>query len=157
MSRSQTIALATCIFLYVIYLLYDWISTRRTKVIGLQFGGLILLFLFLRLYFGFPGHKTSFGPETSLLKNILLLICIMLGIISSYVFSRERFHFLECLRPLLISPIILLPLHTLIEKEHDIDLGRMLTLCLIAYQNGFFWKTIFKDSKNTLVRTTKGG
>ena len=98
MSPFHTWLLVTCILLYFTFLVYDWIIFKRTKALLFQLIGLLFGIVLLRLYFGFPTTTTAFGVAPSLLTNFVLLICIILGIVSSHIFSREPFRVLEWLR-----------------------------------------------------------
>lgn len=116
------------------------------------FGSIVFVFVLTGAY---VLYKTQIAPlvpprdEVSGLLRIsygfLLLTCMLLGMIANYWWDHFRngkgwddmlIH--EVLLPMLISPIIFFGIWSLWP-------GKEITfaLCLISFQNGFFWQVIF--------------
>ena len=145
MSLTSTLILGGVLALYAAYLLAEFWLIRRPRYTALQLTTLVLVAAYFHLSTGFPIPVQSFGSKTSLLVAALMGICIILGMLSSFFFfPRDGRGISACVKPLLVSPIILLPLLGLVKTVPDFSSITMLYLCLISYQNGFFWKVVFR-------------
>ena len=144
MSLTSTLILGAALALYAAYLLAELWLLRRPRYTVLQYAVLLLVAIFFHLTTGFPIPAQSFGSETSIAVVASMAICILLGMLSSFFFYRDGRGIRDCVKPLLVSPIILLPLLGLLRDISDFEPITILSLCLISYQNGFFWKVVFK-------------
>ncbi len=138
--------------------------TKKEQIwLGL-FGSIVFIFMLTGAYVLYETQIVPFKPsqdEVSGLLRIsygfLLLTCMLLGMIANYWWDHFRsgkgwddmlIH--EILLPMLISPIIFFSIWSLWP-------GKEITfaLCLISFQNGFFWQVIF--SKAGPIGTPPGG
>jgi hypothetical protein len=95
-----------------------------------------------------------------------LVICygaMIAGMAAQYAFAmaervsrgepRGRFELLTFVMPMLVSPIVFIPLLTLTS---ELGAGGAFTRArlmayLVAFQNGFFWKQLFEQRRQTAV------
>jgi hypothetical protein len=54
------------------------------------------------------------------------------------------------LKPLCVSPIVLLPLLGTLQGAMTLEPIQVLSFCLLSFQNGFFWRVIFERANATL-------
>lgn len=144
--------LLTAFVLYGLFLLLEVFKNRAFKPFIVQL--ILLMGLAITLYFAynFPFPRRSFGSVDSPYVMALMLLFIVLGIASNYLFFNQSFVLRDFLRPILISPILLIPLYTLVSGNPSHESMKVIWLCLLAYQNGFFWKTMFEK-----IETSQSG
>ena len=74
---------------------------------------------------------------------------VILGMVAQYVWNRpEKFTWLDFLRPVVISPMVLLPLIGSLSNG-PLETVQLLSMVLLAFQNGYFWQQVLKDAKPT--------
>jgi len=76
------------------------------------------------------------------LFNVLLFVAMLGGIAANYFYVHgvvARVDLNQLWKPVLISPIIFMPVYATVTKH-----PRGLIPILVAFQNGFFWQTIFE-------------
>ncbi len=69
----------------------------------------------------------------------------VLGIIARCVFDLDKKHVFEwlgMLKPLCISPIVLMPLLATVQGRESLEPFQIVMLCLLSFQNGFFWQAV---------------
>ncbi len=74
----------------------------------------------------------------------VMLVGICLGILARYIFeadAADTLNWFALLRPLVISPILLLPLIGTLD-EGELQPLQVVSLAVLAFQNGFFWQKI---------------
>ena len=136
--------------LYSIFLVIEFYNSKKKQTIFIQIVIISVVTVVLFFMTGFPFPKVSFGTTTSIMTVSIMFGCVIFGIFSNYLFFSTTFTWREFLRPVLISPIVLMPLYGLVEGTPDIQNMKLISLCLISFQNGFFWKVLFeKISKST--------
>ena len=97
---------------------------------------------------GFPEPTIAFGGRSPLVVIALMYASIILGTVCSYLFYLQgSFSWQTLLRPICISPILLLPVMGSIQGSSHMGTLQLLSLALLAFQNGFFWKVIFERAK----------
>lgn len=153
MSSATTIAVAVLAVLCAIMLLVDYFrgSRRRAKI------GIIVLFVFLlALYvltgFPIPENRLSFGGTIPIWWAVVaMFIGVILGMIAQYVWTKpKKFTWLDFLRPIVISPMVMLPLIGSLQST-PLETIQLFSLALLAFQNGYFWQQVLKDAKPTQV------
>jgi hypothetical protein len=88
----------------------------------------------------------------------LLYLAMLAGMAAQYVYlksERARFRWHLFVKPVLLSPVVFLPLLAGLQDHLDggpWNLARLMLL-FIAFQNGFFWKTLF-DAQAGRIRST---
>lgn len=148
MSFWFTVAVAVCIALATFLLLIDIVQGRRMRGIV----GLVLLFSFvicLKLTVGFPmpGSRTlAFGGTfPTSIAVVLMFGGVVFGMLGHYIWRRPtKFSILELARPLVASPIVLLPLIGSLDGA-ALQPIQLISLTLLAFQNGFFWPRVLQD------------
>jgi len=140
--------LVGCALLYGVFLLGEAFvggTWRRAVLEG------VLLFLFigiLRLTTGFPVPVRAFGGFSPLPAIAIMFACVLAGIAARYVFSRKgRFSWRSFLKPLVISPIVLLPLLGSLQGITNLEPIQLVSFALLSFQNGFFWETVLEHAK----------
>lgn len=147
MSPPLTLALVVFSALTICLLLVDLVrGRRRFAAVGLAL--LVAFLAILHLSTGFPGSsagRMAFGDTFPVVTAIGLMFGgVILGIIAQYLWSKPvAFSWLEFLRPLVVSPIVLLPLIGSLEGGGPAPL-QLVSLVLLAFQNGFFWQQVLR-------------
>ncbi len=148
MSPMITYPLMTVLIAYAVVIIIELVSVRNFKRLVPEGMVLVGVFLLLNRAAGFPAIRQPFGGVTPPFSVIIVFACVLLGIVAHYLFHLERqFHWGECLRPLVISPIVVLSLFGWIERSSDFETTQLIFLALLAFQNGFFWKEVLRRAK----------
>lgn len=80
-------------------------------------------------------------------------LCVALGTVASYIFHlKARFSWKSLVRPLAVSPLVLLPLMGTLQGRSEIEDVQLIWFGLLAFQNGFFWRVVFDRAKPTTRR-----
>jgi len=151
MSPEIMLGTIVCSTLLVVILLFDFLRGRRRRAVV----GAVLLLLFLltlHLTTGFPESSSAiaFGGTFPVgWAIVLMFVGVVFGIVAQYVFARPTsFSFLDFLRPIVVSPLVLLPLIGSLEGS-PLEVIQTVSLVLLAFQNGFFWQQVLKDARPT--------
>ncbi len=147
---SRFISYLTLLFagLYAGLVIYEFARRRSLKAFVLQILGLMGLLVLLHATFGFPRGAQAFGEGPSLKIVFAMLASTVLGSLARYLFylhSAGQFSALNLVRPILISPLILLPLLSSIPNASNSF--QVISFLFLAFQNGFFWRTVFENTK----------
>ena len=88
---------------------------------------------------------------------------MLLGMIAHYGYTqaerrKKRFTFepMSFFMPIFASPIVFIPLLAIMSDVSDggaFTHGKLMVY-LVAFQNGFFWKSFFDQQKRTVEQTT---
>jgi hypothetical protein len=77
-----------------------------------------------------------------------MFVAILLGVMAQYVFYlKGQFSGLDFVKPLCISPILLLPLIGSLQSVKELEPIQLVSFALLAFQNGFFWQTVLQRTK----------
>jgi hypothetical protein len=69
-----------------------------------------------------------------------------LGIVANYVYYREgKFDWRSFVKPMVISPIILIPLIGSVQGSGNVESIQMISFGFLAFQNGFFYKKVLEN------------
>lgn len=153
MPTGTTIAIGVFAIICAAILVVDLVRGNRTRgLIGLA---LLLCFL-VALHFttGFPqpAARVSFGGSIAVGWAVLaMFVGIVFGMVAHYVWSKPRRpNWMDFLRPIVVSPLVLLPLIGSLQGG-PLETIQLLSLTLLAFQNGFFWQQVLKDAKPPAV------
>mgnify|MGYP006301507891 CR=1 FL=1 len=124
-------------------------SIKRFLIEGILLGTIILVYWLIT---DFPGSKSSFGNISSLNAIGLMFLFTILGIIGRYFFDQKKFSWPSFIKPIFISPLILLPLIGSLGENSQIEKIQLISLSILAYQNGFFWNIILEKTKLTIQK-----
>ncbi|WP_085298897.1 hypothetical protein [Cognaticolwellia mytili] len=130
--------------LYIIYVIYEWGNNKKWKVLIINLVVVFFVFFILYTLTGFPFPKVSFGSVTPLSTILMMYLALVLGIAANYFYFSTSFSLAIFLKPILVSPIIMVPLVGLVQTSNSIDDMKLISLIFVAFQNGFFWKSIFE-------------
>ena len=80
-----------------------------------------------------------------------MFLAIVCGIAARYIFDlrKSQFSVLEFLKPIVISPMVLLPLIGSVLATGELNGMQVVSFALLAFQNGFFWKVVLEGAKPT--------
>lgn len=152
MSSGFTIATAACVGVMALLLLVDLVRGRRRRGgVGLVLLAAVVVALYATTGFPFPSSdRQAFGEAFPTWGAVALMFGgVVLGMVGHYVWQRpERFSWIELLRPLVASPIVLLPLIGSLDGG-ALNPIQLVSLALLAFQNGFFWPRVLQDAKPT--------
>ena len=141
-----SVSLAALVFLTVVDLIAGW-NTRRAALLA----GIVIL-AFLALYFatGYPFQtKVAYGGLDNVVTIALIYLGVLVGMGCQYFYTRAdnvKFSPRGFLKPLFVSPIVLLPLIDIIQKTQDATATEYVTMIILGFQNGFFWRTVLNDA-----------
>lgn len=136
---------------------YRLMRDRKWMTFIFQFVALILCFLFLHQFFGFPtiSQATPKGKGNQEIYLVIVLYFFMLlGMAAHYAYThfeqpqrkRRKFDFGLFFAPVFASPIIFIPLLAALQNA-DLDLTHptapKIMVFFVAFENGFFWKDYF--------------
>jgi hypothetical protein len=141
-----------CVLLYTGLLLADGIRGQFSHAVGLEVGLVLLILIVLHFATGFPvpSERTAFGATglSSLTAIGVMFVCVVFGIAARYVFFlKGPLNWIALLKPLCVSPIILLPLIGSLQSNAAIEPIQAISLAILAFQNGFFWNVILERTK----------
>ena len=111
------VTLVIVVVSYFIYLIFDLATTKHYKYNVAQLLVLALFVIFLNIKTGFPFPKVSFGSVSSESTFSLMLLFIIMGMISNHLFFNEKLNLKKCLKPILVSPMILMPLYVSLRQH----------------------------------------
>lgn len=150
MSLATTIAVAVLAVVSLCFLVVDLFrGNRRRGAAGLILLVVFVVILYLTTGFPIPSEgRQSFGGTVSIWWAVAtMFVGVVLGMIAQYVWTKpETFTWLDFLRPIVVSPMVLLPLIGTLSSE-PLEPVQLLSLALLAFQNGFFWQQVLKDAK----------
>ena len=152
MSTWVTIAVALAAILAALLFLLDILrGERRRGAICLVLLAVFLIALNLMTGFPVPEARIAFGGTISIWWAVIaMFVGIVFGMVAQYVWSKpQKFSWLDFLRPIVISPLVLLPLIGSLSGG-PLEPMQFLSLTLLAFQNGYFWQTVLSDAKPKL-------
>ena len=148
MSPLVTYALVLFLALNVAVLLVELVVRRAVRRVVLQLVALAVVVLVLHVTTGFPETREAFGSASPVLVIAGMLVCTVLGTAAEYVFRlKGPFRWRAFLKPVCISPIVLLPLIGSVQSTGDITSVQIISICFLAFQNGFFWRIVLDHAK----------
>ena len=94
---------------------------------------------------GFPATRRAFGGASPTLAIAVMFVCTLLGVAAHYFFYlRSAFIWRSLLKPMCITPIVLLPLLGSVQATASLEPIQLVSLSFLAFQNGFFWKVVIE-------------
>jgi hypothetical protein len=147
MPTLVTNTLVGVIVIYALFVIVEAIYDRKLKSPLVQLAFLIAAVLVLRLTTGFPQSRQSFGGIGIVPAIAIMFLFVVAGIAARQIFYlKGAFSWRRVLKPVVISPIVLLPLIGSLHGSTDVEQFQMISLALLSFQNGFFWTTILEHS-----------
>ncbi|MGA7687072.1 MAG: hypothetical protein WCC32_19180 [Terriglobales bacterium] len=138
-----------CAGIYVLVLIADFVRFRAYKRMLLELIPLVVLLVLDVLIASKSAGYVAFGEGNSpIVVVIIMFVAILLGIAARYVFYLAgKPSWLDLAKPLCISPILLLPLIGSLEATSTLNPLQIISLALLAFQNGFFWQAVLAQAK----------
>jgi hypothetical protein len=155
MSENLMLVLTGCLAAMVVELIYRGMTRSGALlprlVAVLLAGGVV--------YELAPGQVQQMGGLDETVSIGLCYVSMLLGMVAQYFYAqaerggrRFRFNLMTFLMPIFASPIVFIPLLTLTS-----ELGgggaftrAKLMVYLVAFQNGFFWRTFFEQRQKEI-------
>jgi hypothetical protein len=140
--------LKVCALLYFAVILIDLFRSHRIKRFLLELLPMICLLVIDVITASANAGYVTFGATSSpAFVIVIMFACILLGIGARYVFYLEgKFSWLDFAKPLCISPILLLPLIGSMQGGKNLEVVQVVSLGLLAFQNGFFWQAVLAQA-----------
>lgn len=137
-----------CVLLYSALLLVAAFSGKSRRGAAWEGALLILFVATLRITTGFPAPVRAFGGFSPVAAIGIMFGSVLVGIAARYVFYRQgRYTWRSFLKPLVISPIVLLPLLGSLEGVTTLEPIQLISFAMLSFQNGFFWETVLEREK----------
>jgi hypothetical protein len=144
----QTV-LHVCAIVYVVIIGLELAFKRRVRRFLLELLILAALVILAALITNAVTGYIAFGAGTSSTSVvIIMLVGVVLGVAARYLFYlRGAFSWSEFLKPLCISPIVLLPLIGSVQAVKSLETMQVISFGLLAFQNGFFWQVVLERAR----------
>lgn len=139
-----------CIAIYSTAVLIELALRRKLVRFFLEVAALLLVVTIALLVNNAVAGRVSFGPGTSAVGTVgIMFAAIVFGIAARYVFylQKNQFSWLDFLKPLVISPIVLLPLIGSVQTTGELSGMQVVCFAVLAFQNGFFWQAVLSGAK----------
>jgi membrane protein DedA with SNARE-associated domain len=157
MSTVSIAIINVSLALYLIVGVVDFARHRRVRGFVLDLSlvavGAIAFNSPLASYDRAPAGGQAFGEQNGLspvAAIALMYVAILLGISARYFHGqRSAFKLSLLLRPLCLSPIVLLPMVGSAPADHPVAPIQLLSLCILAFQNGFFSREMLDRVRKT--------
>jgi hypothetical protein len=145
-------ALIACFAFSLIIALIEYFRGGSAQRLVAYIAALAIVAVGLHLTTGFPflDFRQAFGGGTSPLLAVgLMFVCVVLGIVATYIFNMTgAFSWRDFARPLVVSPLVLLPLIGSIQGA-ALEPIQLVCFAILAFQNGFFWQQVLREAKPT--------
>ena len=79
-----------------------------------------------------------------------MFLAIALGMGARYYFYMRSFSWNGLLKPLVITPIVMMPLLGSVVGATEISDMQLVSYLFLAFQNGFFWRVVFEQAEKRL-------
>jgi membrane protease YdiL (CAAX protease family) len=162
MSQSLIIILEISFGMLFVVVLFHFRKGRNWKALIFSLIILGIGAFLLNRYFGFPQPIETYGPTEETIALVIAYLSMLIGMVAQYFYrqaesGRRRFKFrlAPFLMPVLISPIVFIPLLSIIQEmgfEGGAFTKSNIMLYFVAFQNGFFWKEIFERQQTVAMQ-----
>jgi len=151
MSPIITYLLTVFLVLFGLFIVIELVLSHAVKMFIIQTAILLGVIVFLNLTIGFPTTRVAFGGVAPMVAIGIMFLCTLLGIAGHYFYYMKRkFVWRTFLKPIVISPIVLLPLIGSVQGTSGLEPIQMISFGVLAFQNGFFWKEVFEHARSKL-------
>ncbi|MGA9627836.1 MAG: hypothetical protein WBQ65_25410 [Bryobacteraceae bacterium] len=144
--------LEPCIVVYTALILIELFVRRHWLRFVLQAVTLLVVIGIALLVNNAATGRVAFGQAAPPVGTLgIMFLAIVCGIAARYIFDlrKSQFSVLEFLKPIVISPIVLLPLIGSVLATGELNGMQVVSFALLAFQNGFFWKVVLEGAKPT--------
>lgn len=130
---------------YGLIIVVEFAFSKNAKQFLIQLAFLFIVVVLLNFTTDFPQIRRSFGGTSPLIAIGIMFLCVAFGITARYVFYlKGEFSWRALAKPLVISPIVLLPLVGSVQASADLQTIQVISLAILSFQNGFFWVTVLE-------------
>jgi hypothetical protein len=140
-----------CLVAYLTAIVIELVVSRRVKPFLIEVGWLIAVSALALLVNNSATGRVAFGEGTPPFWTVaLMFLATLLGIAAHYLYHLERgqFSWLDLVKPLSISPIVLLPLLGTVQGiGADLKEMQVVSFAFLAFQNGFFWRSVLDAAR----------
>ena len=161
MSMTQNVLVSISLFAWLVLIVVELArkKARYAAAFGIQVVLIAISAAVLHKFFGYFNTLEIKGGTT--VKEAVTLtglyLSTLLGIVGHHLFvqirglhepgRQRKIRWLPILKPLVISPLIFLAVLNELTKmgAQATTLTAMVTQCVLAFQNGFFWKTVMEQ------------
>jgi hypothetical protein len=153
MSPRLGIILTVSVLALAVGLVYRMFARGQTRRLASALAlGLALAVVMLIV----PAPVATRGGE-EIASVVICYVCMLLGMTAEYGYSKAergettfRFELMPFLMPIFASPIVFIPLLSLMTEDAmsgGAFTRAKLMVYLVAFQNGFFWKSFFEQRR----------
>ncbi len=139
-----------CMGIYIMLITIDAIIKKKWMSFVFNLILLSAAFFILTITTDFPKKHTAFGGVSPILAILIMFLSTCFGMAAWYIRSARKLNWLNFFKTLTISPIVLVPMIGTVQGATTIEPVQMISLGLLAFQNGYFWKTILDNTKRQL-------
>lgn len=151
MSPIITYTLIAAMGLYGVVILVEFVLSRKPKRFAVEALILLAVAVLLNVATGFPATQQAFGGASPLVTIGVMYLCVILGIVARHIFYlKGGFSWVSLLKPLCISPIVLLPLIGTVQGGSGVEPIQMVSFGILGFQNGFFWELVLQHARSTV-------
>lgn len=153
MTIISTYLLLIILILFAITCFISFMINKIIKIFLIELTAIAIVFIILKITINFPYSKQAFGGTSQLMAIAIMFVCSLIGISARYFYNRkEEFNWSSFLKPFLISPIVLLPLLSSLQRMPILEPIELISFSILAFQNGFFWRVVYENSRKSLSR-----
>lgn len=140
-----------------------YFELRRWQTRGFLASAVLVAIALAVFRFAMPDSlETKGGAADETIAVVFCYLAMLLGMVAEYFYEqgehgRRRFRFepIKFLMPVFASPIVFIPLLTITS---EMSIGGAFTkaklmVYLVAFQNGFFWKSFFEQSRQKTLES----
>lgn len=149
---SLGLILEICLIVYLITILIELVLIRRLRRFLIEVGALVAIGILALLVTTATTGRVAFGEGYSPAGTVgWMFLATLLGICARYIFYLQgNFSWIGMLKPISISPIVLLPLIGSVQSAGDLKAMQVVCFAFLAFQNGFFWQAVLDAAKPQL-------
>ncbi|HTG73088.1 MAG TPA: hypothetical protein VMB70_04930 [Terriglobia bacterium] len=160
----MSVALTTIVTVSLIGLIggVAYFELRRWQARGFLASVVLVAAAIAVFRFAMPDSLETKGAADETIAVVFCYFAMLLGMVAEYFYAqgehkRRRFRFepITFLMPVFASPIVFIPLLTI---TNEMSIGGAFTkaklmVYLVAFQNGFFWKSFFEQSRQKTLES----
>ena len=146
--------LELCIAVYAAAIAIELVVRRHWRRFAGEASALLIAIAIALLVNNSTTGRVSFGQGGSPLGSVgIMFAATICGIAARYIFYLQagQFSWLDFLKPLTISPIVLLPLIGSVQTTGELSGMQIVSFGVLAFQNGFFWQAVLAGAKPTVA------
>lgn len=146
---SFGLILKICLTAYVTTILVEFALIRRLQRFLIELVALVAVVVLALLVTNATTGRVAFGEGSTPAGTVgWMFLATLLGICARYIFYLQgNFSWIGMLKPISISPIVLLPLVGSVQSSGDLKAMQVICFAFLAFQNGFFWQAVLDSAK----------